>query len=94
MAGQGMTDEELDAIRARCQAASRAPWVSFAEGRDHESGDSFIMIGDGQDREADMYISRDAKPASIEDQDFIAHARQDVPALLAEVDRLRRGLSD
>jgi hypothetical protein len=87
---ESMTDAQLDAIRARCKAASRAPWKSFVEGRDHESGDNFVMVGEGQDREADMYISRETKPASVADQDFIAGARQDIPALLAEIDRLRQ----
>jgi hypothetical protein len=40
-----MTTEQLQIIKDRCNAASIAPWVSFLEGRDHESGSSFIMTG-------------------------------------------------
>ena len=36
-----------------------------------------------------MYISRELRPASVADLDFIAGARQDVPRLIAEVKRLR-----
>ena len=36
-----------------------------------------------------MYVMRDETPAATTDLDFIAHARQDVPRLLAEVRRLR-----
>jgi hypothetical protein len=59
--------------------ATPGPWKSYVEGRDHTSGDSFIMTG-GED----IYLVG----ASLEDQDFIASARQDVPALIGEVRRL------
>lgn len=81
-----MTDEELDEIERRCEAARHGPWRSYAEGRDHESGSNFIMVGsDDGARSKDIELSG----ATVEDQDFIAHARQDVPRLLAEVRRLR-----
>lgn len=83
-------DAELDVIEARCKAASPGPWKSFVEGRDHMSGDDFIRVGGD---EPDMYVSRHTssglRPASAEDLDFIAAARQDIPRLLAEVKRLR-----
>jgi hypothetical protein len=53
---------------------------SYVEGRDHTSGDSFIMTGD-----ADIYLTG----ATVEDHDFIAGARQDVPLLIHEIRRLR-----
>ena len=87
-----MTDEELAEIEARVAAASPGPWTSFVEGRDHQSGDDFIRISES-DGEDDMYVSRygdsGSRPASHADQDFIAHARQDVPTLIAEIRRLR-----
>jgi hypothetical protein len=89
MIDEPLTDAELDAIKARVVAASKAPWQSFVEGRDHTSGDNFIRVGGLDDDEPDMYVSRDTGPASVADQDFIAHARQDIPRLLAEVRRLR-----
>jgi hypothetical protein len=70
---------DLPAIRQRCARATAGPWKSFIEGRDHTSGSSFIMTG-GEDIEL--------LGATEEDQDFIAHARQDIPLLLAEIDRL------
>ncbi|MBN1207447.1 MAG: hypothetical protein JXB05_21395 [Myxococcaceae bacterium] len=84
-----MTDSELDEIRARCQAATPGPWKAFIEGRDHESGSSFIMTGEGVGRRQDIEMSG----ATTADYDFIAHARQDVPRLLEEIARLR-GLLD
>lgn len=86
------TESDLEAIEARCAAASPGPWTSFVEGRDHMSGDDFIRVGESDD-EPDMYVSRagagSVRPASAADLDFIAAARQDVPALIAEVRRLR-----
>ena len=75
-----VTDEELDRIEARLRDATPGPWVSFVEGRDHDSGSSFI-----QTTASDIELSG----ATAADQDFIAHSRQDLPKLLIEVRRLR-----
>jgi hypothetical protein len=90
-----VTEAELDQIEQRCLAASKPPWQSFIEGRNHWSGDDFIRVGGANDREPDMYVSRDGAtggvtPASDADLDFIAHARQDLPRLLADVRPLSR----
>jgi hypothetical protein len=61
------------------------------EGRDQSSGDSFIMIGPEDDREADMYVTRDSAAGSVADLDFIAAARIYLPLLIDEVVRARRG---
>ncbi len=86
-----ITDAELDAMQQRTDAASKGPWRSFIEGRNNECGSSFIQISD-DDREDDMYVSRELKCASDADLDFIAGARQDIPRLIAEVRRLREQL--
>lgn len=86
----GMTDLELKEIQLRCDATTRAPWVSYVESRDHTSGSDFIMTGEGENRGADIELSG----ATVADQDFIAHARQDVPRLLAEIQRLKEKLSE
>lgn len=78
-----LSDSELDRIQALCNAATCGPWQSFIEGRDHESGSSFIQTS-GNDIE--MTGAADA------DYDFIASARQDVPKLLEEVRALRAQL--
>jgi hypothetical protein len=83
---RGMSEAELGEIRQRCDAATPGPWKSFIEGRDHTSGSSFIMTGSGQNRGNDIELSG----ATAADQDFIAHARQDIPRLLDEIARLRR----
>ena len=80
-----LTDEELDMISRRVAAAQPGPWHSFIEGRDHTSGSSFIRTGDRVDRGEDIELSG----ATNADQDFMAAARQDVPALLADIRALR-----
>ena len=80
-----LTDKEITEIRKRCDAASTGPWVSYIEGRDHTSGSDFIMIGENDNRGEDIELTG----ATTADQDFIAHARQDIPALLAEIERLK-----
>lgn len=76
---------DIDAIRARCGGATRGPWRSYVEGRDHLSGSSLIKTA-GPDIEL--------TGATAADQDFIAHARQDIPKLLAEIVRLKALISD
>jgi hypothetical protein len=83
-----ISDAELDAMQRRVDAARKGPWKSFIEGRDHECGSDFIMVGPEGDRGEDMEIVG----VSNADQDFIAAARQDVPRLIAEVRRLREEL--
>lgn len=76
-----LTDTELSEIKQRCANATAGPWKSYIEIRDQIVGSNFIMTG-GED----MYLSG----ATIADHDFIAHARQDIPRLLAEIERLKK----
>ncbi|MCB9198187.1 MAG: hypothetical protein H6600_07000 [Flavobacteriales bacterium] len=90
-----MREEELNEIKNRVLSTTKGPWISWVEGRDHDSGDSFIMTGieKGQDirddsRGEDIYLSG----ATISDLDFIAHARQDIPKLLSYISELKQQL--
>jgi hypothetical protein len=78
-----MTDERKQAIRVRCEAATPGPW---------RSGPIYYDESEWQITYADVIIDADEtkRIASVYPQnaDFIAHARQDVPALLAEIERL------
>jgi hypothetical protein len=75
-----ISDADLAAIRARCEKATKGPWTSFVEGREEIAGSSFIQTG-GEDIEL--------SGATDADQDFIAHAREDIPRLLSEIERLK-----
>ena len=83
-----LTDGDIERIEQRCNVATKGPWESFVEGRDHLEGSNFIRTGGLDDESPDIELIG----ATVEDQDFIAHARQDVPRLLEEVRRLKRSL--
>lgn len=80
-----MSEAELEEMHKRCDAATPGPWIAYIEGRDHTSGSSFVMRGQGAQRSDDLELSG----ATLADFEFIAHARQDMPALIEEVARLR-----
>ncbi|TPL06046.1 hypothetical protein FJ938_13630 [Mesorhizobium sp. B2-4-14] len=80
-----MEEQELKEIAERCLRATSGPWKSWIEGRDHTSGSNIIRTGSDADIEL--------LGATNADQGFIAAARQDIPALLAEVARLRSELA-
>lgn len=74
-----MNNDEIKIIKERCDKTTPGPWISFVEGRDHTSGWNFIRTT-GDDIEL---------IASVEDQDFIASCRQDIPLLIDEIERLK-----
>jgi hypothetical protein len=82
-----MSELDLDAIEARAAAATPAPWSRGGNADPGEviygEGGTLISVG----WEGDGGVIR---PET--DGEFIAHARQDVPALVAEVRRLREAL--
>jgi hypothetical protein len=91
-----MTKTDINNIKKRYEATTIAPWIASIEGRDHESGSSFIMTGipTGEDiwqekRGEDLEIIG----ATNADLDFIANARQDIPTLITEIERLNRLLN-
>lgn len=80
-----MSEDELLEIELRCRSTTPGPWTSFVEGRDHNSGSNFIMTGTEEVRGPDF----ESYGLSAADQDFVAHAKQDIPRLIAEVRRLK-----
>ena len=98
-----MSDFDLDEIRARADAATAGPWRWRNSNGDVNlfgGGRSWVVMAFermGMQRAQPVFRGLDnlLYPAGKEnlydfaDAQFIAHARTDVPALLAEVDRLR-----
>jgi len=84
----GVTDE-LDAIEARANAASEGPWVVV---------ENALFAGDIEEARAMGYLDVHGPGIHLynegalanEDADFIAHARTDVPALVAELRQVRQ----
>jgi hypothetical protein len=80
-----LKENELLEIEKRCGSGTLGPWKAFIEGRDHTSGGNFLLTGYENNRGEDLEING----ALIEDYDFIANAKQDVPKLIGEIRRLR-----
>lgn len=76
-----MDESRLSAIKARVSAATPGPWDAVNGSiTDWNKGRPPTM----------EWVPRGAKPvdAAFSDADFIVHAREDVPDLVAEVERL------
>ncbi|MDE2103537.1 MAG: hypothetical protein KGL39_40230 [Patescibacteria group bacterium] len=76
-----MTDAELAAIEARTNDATPGPWIDDDGYR--------VLRSDGKC----LFEGKHFEVCRYEDMTFCAHAREDVPSLLAEVRRLRAELA-
>jgi hypothetical protein len=92
MEPMALDDAALDRLVRLSEQGDPPPWRSLVEGRDHDSGDTFIMVAAGSDRREDVYLSRDSGPADAVTHDLIAEARNALPLLINEVRRLRAEL--
>jgi hypothetical protein len=88
-----MTTDELQAIKARADVATDAPWYADDDNgliayctSSHEDGGDNALCPDC------TWLFRTVKAQRVDVQ-FVAHARQDVPALVDEVLRLRTTLA-
>ena len=96
-----MNESQLKAIEERANKASNAPWIVEAgdySGANWMIGATSVFLGGSAWDDKSYYITTQNVHASeLEgdaktDAEFIAHARSDVPALIAEVRRLRAKL--
>ena len=96
-----MNEQELQAIEERANKASTAPWIVEAgpySGRDWMIGSIAMFLGAScWDDKCYTVTTNQVHASELEgdaktDADFIAHAREDVPALIAEVRELRAKL--
>jgi hypothetical protein len=96
-----MTDDELQAIHDRVVKATRGPWLSdnrvedwIAQTRRHVGVYVRFYQRNGRLNHVSFVDARrvgfpNGSLRPLHDATFIAHARADVPALLAEVKRLQ-----
>ena len=96
-----MNEEQLQAIEERANKASTAPWIVEAgeySGRDWMIGSVAMFLGAScWDDKCYTVTTNQVHASELEgdaktDAEFIAYAREDVPALIAEVKRLRAKL--
>lgn len=78
-----MPDEQLQEIRERAEQATPGPWR-------YQSWEWRIYSPPGTQLSLDWLASVEGSAIPDADGDFIAHAREDIPVLLAEVERLRK----
>lgn len=78
-----LTQDELQAIKERAEKATSGPWYTEVDG-DMYNWDGERIVYDVTNGEgASCVVMRSA------DRSFIENARQDIPKLVAEVDRLQ-----
>lgn len=80
---------DLEPIKARAAAATKAPW---REGTFNVWMDEILCCIAKTYRRLSSEIANDSHEQQQADAKFIAHARQDIPALIAEIERLRLAL--
>jgi hypothetical protein len=79
-------DLDLEAIEARCKAAYPGPWLQkFSFAVEAEDGRGVCSTGGYTDSRNSERVHADNVALAA----FIAHARQDIPALLAEIRRIQ-----
>ena len=103
-----MTDEELNEIKSRVEKAVPGPWqydgmhYEITAPYSHKSGafgpgdrtGYWVIVSECRSRPDGPYECDQFGHEFDPTFDFIAHAREDVPALIAEIERLRTGIHD
>ena len=81
-----MNKQQIEEIRARCDKATPGPWI-YPEPDDANSDDPYCREGYviGPQAIQGLYETMSYEPP---DSRFIAHARQDIPALLDYIEEL------
>jgi hypothetical protein len=87
---------DLEPIKTRVFLATSGPWTQYGQQITHAvngrmAGGWTRVIGGDLDGQ---HVFRKAGVLRFYDAEFIAHAREDIPALIAEVERLRAALKE
>src|SRR5271169_6634563 len=88
---------EIEQSAARAFAVAPTPWIAQLETRQPIGGESFIRLGDDPALDQELYIRLYTASNQIASPDvgldvvvdFIAHASDVIPRLIAEIRRLR-----
>lgn len=85
-----MSDERLEQIQARAAAATPGPWEAWDTGDPPAEDEARAwIVTPGSLHLATLYAGDPSANAT-----FAAHAREDIPALLEEIDRLHEEVRD
>ena len=87
-----LTQDELQAIKERAEKATSGPW--YHTERDTQDIERYICSDSTGDFvvSSGHYYDEDWSEIKYDDAEFIANAREDIPQLVAEVERLQRKL--
>lgn len=81
---------DLEAIKARCDVATPGPWKMHK----HCDESDHMQVHDTKGVVCETSLYGFEYPEQWDNGIFIAHARQDIPELLAYIDELEDKLSD
>ena len=81
-----MTEQELQAIKDRADAASKGPWGHESTQYRLRDGDPYRTVNVIYEGANIFCITPDTSDDCDINATFIAHARSDIPALIAEVE--------
>ena len=94
-----LTDEQLDEIEARANAATPGPW-HWEDWAEDDGDNRFALVAPPETRPGGpsewfpdlghLLIQDEDHNISEQDRAFIAHAREDVPRLIAELRAARQ----
>ena len=89
-----LTEEQLKAIEERAAKATPGPWFLDVDGWPYRGGkyDGIVPYWDDQREPPGEGNPYSPSSISFDTLEFVAHAREDVPALLEEVKRLQEAL--
>jgi hypothetical protein len=94
-----LTNEQLAEIRKRVEAATAGPWrwEKLHDAEDEWDTEMAYLSNETESvmdfGDCEQYYPTQGTPPNHADAEFISHARQDVPVLLAEIERLRNVLN-
>ena len=85
-----MTQQELEAIKARCEATTPGPWEYDGMHNEIHAPQSdvyWLIVSELRSHPGETITDKFGHSFNA-NFNFIANARQDIPALLSEIDRL------
>lgn len=90
MPSEPMTPERIEQIKARVEKATKGPWAVHGVDGTCVTSAEYDICSTCSEAEAEREDGYNVQYERMEaDAGFIAHARRDVPDLVAEVERLR-----
>lgn len=84
--------DRLEEIKQRLENATPGPWIAQNGGEGDDTSIWFVSTKDSQPKTWQA-VAECGFSLPFSNADFIAHAREDIPFLLAEIERLKTDLN-